>query len=60
MKRSLSILLLIALLTSSVTLASCGESAANADPVQTDAVIGNQRRCGDGLRNHFHVRRGCG
>ena len=38
MKRTLSILLLIAMLTSSVTLASCGESAANADPAQTDAV----------------------
>ena len=31
MKRTLSILLLIAMLASSVTLASCGESAANAD-----------------------------
>ncbi len=47
MKRSLSLLLLIALLTSSVTLASCGESAANADPVQTDAVTSGEPAPGE-------------
>jgi len=42
MKRTLSILLLIAMLTSSVTLASCGESETNADPAQTDAVTSGE------------------
>ena len=47
MKRTLSILLLIALLATPLTLASCGESETNADPAQTDAVTSGEPAPGE-------------